>query len=129
MAHPHEQLARRAYEAFGSGDMATLDSVIADDVRWHVSGTSAVSGLYKGKQEVFSFFGQLAERSQGTFSIDVHDIVAGDDHTVVLARISGERDGRQLDGMDVHVTHIEDGQITSFWSFNWDQADSAQFWA
>ena len=128
MTHPHAQLAAQAYAAFGSGDMQVLDRLIADDVQWHISGDSAISGTYKGKQEVFGFFGKLAEISQGTFSLDVHDIVASDDHTVVLTRATGERDGLQHDTMDVHVIHLSDDQITSFWSFNWDQAESREFW-
>lgn len=128
MAHPNEQLARRAYEAFANGDMATLDRLIADDVQWHVSGNSTISGVYDGKQATFGFFAQLSERSGGTFSLDIHDIVANDDHTVVLVKTQGERDGQRLDDNDVHVLHIEDERIVSFWSFNWDQQASTAFW-
>jgi ketosteroid isomerase-like protein len=128
MAHPNEEIARRAYEAFANGDMTTLDSLIADDVQWHVSGTSAISGVYDGKQATFGLFAQLSERSGGTFSLDVHDIVADDDHTVALLRIHGEREGKRLDDNDVHVMHVEDGRLVSFWSFNWDQQASAAFW-
>jgi len=128
MAHPHEELARRAYEAFANGDMATLDSLIVDDVQWHVSGNSAISGSYDGKQATFGFFAQLSELSGGTFALDIHDIVANDDHTVVLVKTRGERNGQQLDDLDVHVIHVEDEQLVSFWSFNWDQQTSEAFW-
>jgi ketosteroid isomerase-like protein len=128
MAHPNEELARRAYKAFANGDVATLDSLIADDVQWHVSGDSAVSGVYDGKQATFGFFAQLSEDSGGTFALDIHDIMANDDHTVVLARSHGERDGKRFDDNDVHVMHIEDGRVVSFWSFIWDQQASAAFW-
>jgi ketosteroid isomerase-like protein len=128
MAHPDEDLARRAYEAFAQGDMQTMDSMIADDVQWHVGGHSVISGHYDGKQAVFGFFQQLAERSGGSFSLEVHDIVANDRHTVALVKARGEHDGRQIDDDGVHVLHIEDGRMTSFWSFAWDEDAQAAFW-
>lgn len=128
MAHPNEQLARQAYEAFATGDMTTLDSLFADDVQWHVSGTSPVSGVYDGKQATFGLFAQLSERSGGTFSVDVQDIMANDDHTVALVKIQGQRDGKRLDDSDVHVMRVQDGRLVSFRSFNWDQQASAAFW-
>jgi hypothetical protein len=71
---------------------------------------NTLSGVHDGKQAVFEFFRQVSERSGGTYSLDIHDIVANDDHTVVLVRARGERDGRRLDD-NVHVIHIEDEQI------------------
>jgi len=47
---------------------------------------------------------------------------------VALLRIHGEREGKRLDDNDVHVMHVEDGRLVSFWSFNWDQQASAAFW-
>lgn len=128
MAHPDGELARRAYEAFGKGDMQTMDELLADDVRWYVSGDSAVSGTYEGKQAVFGFFQQLGEGSGGTFSLDIHDIVANDNHTVALVKAHGEREGRQIDDNAIHVMHVEDGKVASFWAFAWDQQAQKEFW-
>jgi hypothetical protein len=56
--------------------MAELDRLIADDAQYHVSGnTPQLSGVHDGKQAVFEFFRQVSERSGGTFSLDIHDIV------------------------------------------------------
>ena len=35
MAHPNEDLLRRGYDAFGTGDMETLAALLADDIVWH----------------------------------------------------------------------------------------------
>lgn len=43
-----------------------------------------VSGDYSGKEQVGGFFGKLMEPSDGTFSVDVHDIMANDEHAVGL---------------------------------------------
>ncbi|MBI4260731.1 MAG: nuclear transport factor 2 family protein, partial [Actinobacteria bacterium] len=33
--HPNAGLVRKGLEAFGSGDMETVQELIADDVVWH----------------------------------------------------------------------------------------------
>ena len=128
MAHPHEDLARRAYEAFAQGDMQTMGELLADDAQWHVTGTGPLDGTYDGKEATFGLFRELGERSGGTFSLDLHGIVANDDHTVAIIRASGSRGGKQIDDNGVHVMHIEDDRITSFWSLTSDQAAQAEFW-
>lgn len=128
MAHANAELLQRAYDAFRAGDMQTLGDMMADDVVWHVSGTSAISGTYKGKEDTFAYFQRLGERSGGSFSFDVHDIVANDDHTVGLIAVHAERDGKQFDDQAVMVFHIDDGRVTSQWTYSYDQQASAEFW-
>ena len=41
--HPNVELARRGYEAFAKGDLATLTELLADDVVWHVQGGGPLS--------------------------------------------------------------------------------------
>ena len=96
MAHPNEDLVRRGYKAFGTGDIATLSELFADDIVWHAGGRSPITGDYKGKDEVFGFFAQLAERAGGTFRIDIHDVLANDEHVVALVMATGEREGKTL---------------------------------
>jgi len=85
--HPNVELSRRGYDAFAKGDLATLSELIADDVTWHVRGVGPLSGDYHGRDEVFAFFGRLAEETAGTFRLDVHDVLANDEHTVALCTL------------------------------------------
>src|SRR5207244_733997 len=61
MAHPNEDLVRRGYEAFGTGDMATLNELFADDIVWHAPGRNQLAGTYRGKDEVFATFAKVAD--------------------------------------------------------------------
>ena len=123
MAHPNEDLLRRGYEAFGSGDMDTVLAIFADDIVWHVGGSNQTSGDYRGHQEVMGFFGKLMELSGGTFHLDIHDIVANDRHGVVLVTASGEKGGQKLEAREANIWHLADGKATEFWAFAEDQAD------
>jgi uncharacterized protein len=128
--HVNIQRSRRAYEAFGKGDMATVSELMADDVLWHVGGNNPLSGEYKGKDAVFGFFGKLMELTGGTFKLDVHDILANDEHSVTLVSVTAEKAGKKFEGRAVHVTHPDaEGRVKEFWSFDEDQAAGDAFFS
>lgn len=129
MAHPNEDLLRRGYEAFGSGDIATVLSIFADDIAWHVGGSNQTSGEYHGHQEVMGFFGKLMELSGGSFHLEIHDILANDTHGVVLVTAHGERDGQTLAAREANVWSLADGKATEFWAYAADQAAIDKFFA
>src|ERR671930_2216500 len=101
MSHPNEDLIRKGYAAFLSGDMATLSDLFADDVVWHAPGRNPLAGTYRGKEEVFASFQKVVEMTGGTFKLDIHAILADDEHAVVLTRATGEREGKSLDDKSV----------------------------
>jgi ketosteroid isomerase-like protein len=124
------QQARRGYEAFDKADMATVGELMADDVVWHVGGNSPLSGEYRGKDAVFGFFGKLMQVTGGTFKLEVHDILANDDHSVILVRETAEKDGKKWDSKAVHISHPDsEGRIKEFWAFQEDQAAADAFFA
>jgi ketosteroid isomerase-like protein len=127
--HPNLELLRRGYAAYGSGDMDTINEVFADDIVWHVAGRSAIAGDYRGKEQVFGFFGKLQEMSDGTSKVDVHDLLADDTHGVALVTESATRDGRSYEARTTHVLHLQDGKVTEFWDAHVDQYSADEFWS
>jgi uncharacterized protein len=128
--HPNVERSRRGYEAFAKGDVATLSELIADDVVWHVTAAGPLSGDYRGRDQVFGFFGRLAEETGGTFRLEVHDILANDQHTVVLATLSASRGGKSISTPVVNVSHDDgEGRITEFWAATTDPEATLGFWA
>jgi ketosteroid isomerase-like protein len=128
--HSNVEQARRGYAAFGSGDLATLSELIADDAVWHAQGVGPLSGDYHGRDQIFGFFGRLAEETGGTFRLDVHDILANDEHTAVLATLTASRNGKSIEVPVVNVTHNDgNGKITEFWTSTTDPQAALDFWA
>jgi uncharacterized protein len=128
--HVNIQRSRRAYEAFGKGDMATVSELLADDVVWHVGGNGPLTGDYKGKDAVFGFFGKLMQLTGGSFKLEIHDILANDDHSVTLVRETAEKDGKKWDSRSVHISHPDsEGRIKEFWVFSEDQAAADAFFS
>jgi uncharacterized protein len=127
VAHPNEDLLRRWYGALGSGDMNTVIALFADDMDWHVGGSSRLAGDYHGPQGVMELLGKFAELSGGSFRLDVHDILANDTHGVGLVTGLGRRGEQTLALRSVDIWHLADGKATEFWSFPEDPAQFAEF--
>ena len=127
--HPNVERLRKGYEAYSTGDLAVLNDLFADDISWHIAGRSQVAGDYKGRDQVFGFFGKLMELSNGTTKIEVHDLLANDDHGVALVTGSASRNGVDFRGQDVHTFHFRDGKVVEFWDSPLDQYAADEFWS
>ena len=129
MAHPNEEALRKGYDAFAKGDLDTLRELFDPNIKWHVPGRSQIAGDYNGVDEVFGFFGKIAELSGGNFGLDIHDVVANDTHAVVLTSAHGERNGKSFTDRTVHVWHMENGKAKEYWGHAGDQYAVDEFWS
>jgi ketosteroid isomerase-like protein len=115
MAHPNESLVREGFAAFERGDLDALLQLYAEDVRFHYPGRSPLAGDYQGMAQLIEFSGQLAELSGSSIRLELHDVLANDEHAVALFTARAERAGRQLEDNTVQVLHIRDGKVTDVW--------------
>ena len=130
MTQSNAEMLRTAYEAFAAGDVPAVLAVFSEDITFHIPGRNPISGDYTGHDEVTGFFQTLAERSNGTFSIDVHDILDnGDDTVVALVTHNGQRDAGELAMEGVHVWRFKDAKATSHQSIVVDDYESDRFWS
>jgi hypothetical protein len=119
--HPNVQRLRAGYAAFSSGDFATLDDLFDVDAVWHANGRNQLAGEYRGRAEIYAFFGRIVEVTGGSFALELHALLADDEHGVALVTASGSRDGRSVRTQDAHVFHLRDGHVTEFWNASTDQ--------
>ena len=130
MAHPNEDLIRKGFDAFSKGDMDVLrNEVFAADVKYHIPGKSPISGDYNGIEEVLGFFAKIFELTGGTFRVELHDVLANDEHAVALSPASGQRDGKSFQDNGVLVFHIKEGKATEVWLHPTDQYASDEFFS
>jgi uncharacterized protein len=121
MGHPNEDLVRRGYDAFSSGDMQTLRELWHPDIVWHVPGRGQISGDHRGVDAVLGYFGQMMELTGGALRVELHDVVANDEHVVGLHSTHAERAGKTLDDNNTLVFHVRDGKVTEVWQYSSDQ--------
>jgi uncharacterized protein len=113
-------VVRRGYEAFQKGDLAAFDDILADDCVWHVPGRGQLAGDKNGRQATVEYYGKLGELSGGTVKVDLHDVVASDDHVVGLHRTSAQRNGRSFETTEAIVFHLEGGRVSEAWEHPFD---------
>ena len=129
MAHPNEDLIRRGYEAFNQGDAATLRELLDPEIVWHFPGRSVLAGDHRGTDAVLGFFGRTQELTAGTFRVELHEVVADDQHTVGLHLATGEREGRTLEDHEVLVFHVRDDKVVEAWQYLEDQDAYDEFFS
>ena len=119
--HPNAALVRKMTESFNSGDVQGMAEMVADDIEWHEIGRAEP---IIGKEALAARFG-MAGGTPPPYQItgETHDVIANDDHTVVLANAHAtHNDGRKLDYKVAEIYHMKDGKITARWAVSDDTA-------
>jgi ketosteroid isomerase-like protein len=119
--HPNASIVRTGLEAFMKGDNATLAAMFADDLVWHAPGNNSYAGELVGKEASLTRMGRLAQDGV-VISFDIHDIVANDEHVVVLCDATFSKGSNSVVDRQVQVMHVRDDKVTEFWAMNADQA-------
>lgn len=129
MDQSNAELLRSGYAAFAEGDVGAVLALFSEDIAWHIPGRNLLSGDYTGHDEVLGFFQALGERSNGTFRLDVHDVLDnGEDKVLALVTENAERGGARLQFEAVHVWRMQDGKATSMQAFLADDHEADEFW-
>jgi uncharacterized protein len=115
MAHPNEELVRQGFDAFSKGDMEAVAAILADDIVAHFPGRGPLAGDHKGKDKVLAAMGKQVEITGGTFRVELHDVLANDEHAVVLNTARAERGDETWEDNGVLVFHVRDGKVSEFW--------------
>jgi uncharacterized protein len=106
-------IMQRAYDAFNRGDLDTLTEIFDDGAVWHLPGRSSMAKDYQGSEAILAYFGQLGEKTAGTFRAELEDLLAGGgDRVVGIQRSTAERGGKRLDVGNCIVFELKDGRIT-----------------
>ena len=122
--HPNATLVKEGFDALAKGDMAWMGDHVADDVKWHVGGNSKWAGTIEGKENLMAFFGRQMEAMGAPPQAEVHDVLASDDHVVVIGNAKATaRDGSSAEWKYVNVFHIKDGKTTEVWGMAENDAD------
>lgn len=106
-----EELVRSGYDALTRGDLDALTGLLHPDIEWSVIGRNPLAGEYHGKREVLGFFGLLDRVTDGTFRVELEDVVADGHRAVVMTRSTARVVGRRLDDRGVAILEVQDGKL------------------
>lgn len=107
-AQANKETTEAAYRAFSQGDAAGAMENMDDGVVWTARGHSAISGTYRGKEEVATLWAKLGEKGLKT---EPHDFIADGDKVVVLTTVT--IDNQSDEAADV-LTYDDEGKLIAF---------------
>jgi uncharacterized protein len=120
--HPNAVVVRAAFDAFDAGDLDAVGRAFTDDVVWHVPGMNRFAGRFEGREAVLERLGRMREAGVQT-RLEVHDVVANDEHAVALVHLHvANAGGQRYDQQQVQVWHMRDSRCHEYWAMNQDQA-------
>lgn len=101
--------ARAAYEAFSSGDMATLAGHFADNAEWHTSDELPNGGTASGRDAIMENFATIPEY-WSEFSVTPSDFIDGGDKVVVQGtqKATAAEGGGHFEGGFLHLMEFDD---------------------
>ena len=85
--------------------------------------------IYKGHDEIVGFFKHSLALCGGSFAIEVHQILAGENVVVALVTVKAERNGRPAAFPEVHVWRLANDKVTEFREFQGDEQTEDPFWS
>lgn len=79
----NKQLIRDAFAAWSRGDGRAFFKLVADDVRWTVTGSTPISRTYNSKRDFRAALSAMAEHLATELKVVVHDVIADGDKVAV----------------------------------------------
>jgi ketosteroid isomerase-like protein len=128
LTHANALFLERLFGAFGS-DPLTVARGIAEDAVWRVVGASAMSGEYRGRDEILRFLRETTVLTGGTYRVELKYVLADDERAVAVYRARGERDGRTIDIDQALFCVVRDGQLAAVTAVPFDGAAFEAFWS
>ena len=109
------QNVRSGFEAFKRGDLKAVGELFTDDAVWHGRGSTKFGGDFSGRDAILADIAQFAQ-TFNDIQLDLHDILANENHVVALVNSSVKRNGRTYDDHQTFIFHLnEQGKTTETW--------------
>ena len=117
MNHPNAVLLKQLYSHWVEGNFQAMLDVCPENITFQVPGKSALAGKYTKANFVEGFALKQKTLSGGTFKLEVHDILASDLHTAVLASAKVTTHGKAAELRTVHIWRFENGKPIAWYEY------------
>ena len=127
---PFTDKVRTTYADLCRGNMQSINRLLTKDCICHLPGSNPLAGDY-APSEVIDYLGRLWQESGGSLRIAIHDVLANDDHVVILQLVTAETRGKRFESRGVLVGHLaeaDDGKICEAWLFSERPDEPDQNW-
>jgi uncharacterized protein len=109
----NRRLMQQIFAELATGNSAALIEAFADDVVWHITGTTKFSRSYNGKEALINeLVGPLFSQLEGPFKMTAERFIADDDYVAVECRGNvTTKMGTPYNNRYCMIFRLEDGKI------------------
>ncbi len=112
--HPNAAMYREGWEKFQIGDTESVAAMMDDDIVWWQIGAPEP---LRGKAAVL---GSMQALEGVEFDIDIHDVLANDEHTIALVTATVRAGDQEITYRTAEIQHVTNGKVTERWAFSDD---------
>jgi uncharacterized protein len=114
---------------YAGGDVGAVAELLAEDVVWHVPGTSPIAGDHAGRAAVIAYFERRRALADHTFVM--HPRGALEDGDAVVQLVDGEAviGGERRTWSTAGVYRIAGGRVAEVWLVPLDLAAFDAIWS
>ena len=124
-----ELFLARQREMYAGGQLAAVEELLAEDVVWHVSGSSPIAGDHRGREAVIGYFRLRRELAGGAIRITKEGEAHHEEALVQLADGRARLGGREVAWRTAGVYRVAEGRIAEAWLVPLDQEHFDRVWA
>jgi len=129
MKHPNIVTLEKLYSDFSQENFPAVLDACADSVTFQIAGKSQLAGKYTKENFIQDFMMKLKELSGNTYQIEVHDILASDQHAAVLTTERVTRHGKTTELRTVHVWRFGAGKPLAWYEYPRDLYQFDTVWS
>jgi uncharacterized protein len=124
-----DEFLTRQREMYAGGDLAAVEELLAEDVVWHVPGTSPIAGDYRGREAVSGYFRLRRQLAGGAIRVTKGGEAHHEEALVQLADGRAPLGGREVVWRTAGVYRVAQGRIAEAWLVPLDQEHFYRAWA
>jgi hypothetical protein len=111
-AAENKKLIRDAFDAWSRGDGRAFFKLVADDVRWTVTGTTPISRTYNSKRDFRAALSAMSEHLASELKVVVRDVIADGDKVAVQFESHAQgKNGIAYNQTYCWMLRLADGQV------------------
>lgn len=129
ISESNEARIRLGYAAFARADLAAFTDLFTPEITWHVPGRNPLSGDKRGLEATLEYFGELGARTDGTFRLELREVLANESTAVGIHHETARRGARVLDTDIVIIFRLERDRVAEAWVHYYDQGVVDAFFA
>lgn len=109
------ELHRRQSEMYSGSSVDDVAELLAEDIVWHVPGSSPIAGAHRGVAEVIAYFERRRQLASATMKMEPGELLEMDDAVAQFVAGSATLNGERVSWQTVGVYRVEDSQLREAW--------------